>query len=107
MSCGGCERDGVCLNVPLYSSEQSLPVIDLLCRAVGKENQDQAHDALAQADCRAEAETHRSHGGVDVGIDHRNLIPEPILMVIMAGLIGVVVGGTLLPIYSLVNSVAA
>ena len=31
---------------------------------------------------------------------------EPILMVIMAGLIGVVVGGTLLPIYSLVNSVA-
>ena len=31
---------------------------------------------------------------------------EPILMVIMAGLIGVVVGGTLLPIYSLVNSIA-
>ena len=31
---------------------------------------------------------------------------EPILMVIMAGLIGVVIGGTLLPIYSLVNSVA-
>ncbi len=30
---------------------------------------------------------------------------EPVLMVIMAGLIGVVVGGTLLPIYSLVNSV--
>ena len=30
---------------------------------------------------------------------------EPILMVIMAGLIGVVVGGTLLPIYSLVNNV--
>ena len=32
---------------------------------------------------------------------------EPILMVVMAGLIGVVVGGTLLPIYSLVNSVSA
>ncbi len=31
---------------------------------------------------------------------------EPVLMVIMAALIGVVVGGTLLPIYSLVNSVA-
>lgn len=30
---------------------------------------------------------------------------EPILMVIMAGLIGVVVGGTLLPIYSLVGSI--
>jgi type II secretory pathway component PulF len=27
-------------------------------------------------------------------------------MVVMAGLIGVVVGGTLLPIYSLVNSVS-
>ena len=32
---------------------------------------------------------------------------EPILMVIMAGLIGVVIGGTLLPIYSLVNKVGA
>ena len=31
---------------------------------------------------------------------------EPVLMVIMAALIGVVIGGTLLPIYSLVNSVA-
>lgn len=31
---------------------------------------------------------------------------EPILMVIMAGLIGVVVGGTLLPIYSLVGSIS-
>ncbi len=30
---------------------------------------------------------------------------EPILMVVMAGLIGVVIGGTLLPIYSLVSSV--
>ena len=28
------------------------------------------------------------------------------IMVIMAGLIGVVVGGTLLPIYSLVNRIA-
>ncbi len=31
---------------------------------------------------------------------------EPILMVIMAALIGVVIGGTLLPIYSLVNSIS-
>lgn len=30
---------------------------------------------------------------------------EPVLMVVMAGLIGVVIGGTLLPIYSLVSSV--
>ena len=32
---------------------------------------------------------------------------EPILMVAMAGMIGVVIGGTLLPIYSLVNSISA
>lgn len=38
-------------------------------------------------------------------IENISTMIEPILMVIMAGLIGVVVGGTLLPIYSLVNSV--
>lgn len=40
-------------------------------------------------------------------INNISTMIEPILMVVMAGLIGVVVGGTLLPIYSLVNSVAA
>lgn len=40
-------------------------------------------------------------------INNISTMIEPILMVIMAGLIGVVVGGTLLPIYSLVNSVSA
>ena len=40
-------------------------------------------------------------------IENISTMIEPILMVIMAGLIGVVVGGTLLPIYSLVNSVAS
>ncbi|MBR2998516.1 type II secretion system F family protein [Candidatus Saccharibacteria bacterium] len=39
-------------------------------------------------------------------INNISTMIEPILMVIMAGLIGVVIGGTLLPIYSLVNSVA-
>lgn len=39
-------------------------------------------------------------------INNISTMIEPILMVIMAGLIGVVVGGTLLPIYSLVNSIA-
>ena len=38
-------------------------------------------------------------------INNISTMIEPILMVIMAGLIGIVVGGTLLPIYSLVNSV--
>lgn len=43
---------------------------------------------------------------LDEQINGISTMIEPILMVIMAGLIGVVVGGTLLPIYSLVNSVA-
>lgn len=43
---------------------------------------------------------------LDEQINSISTMIEPILMVIMAGLIGVVVGGTLLPIYSLVNSVS-
>lgn len=42
---------------------------------------------------------------LDEQINSISTMIEPILMVIMAGLIGVVVGGTLLPIYSLVNNV--
>ena len=44
---------------------------------------------------------------LDEQINSISTMIEPILMVMMAGLIGIVVGGTLLPIYSLVNSVAA
>ena len=44
---------------------------------------------------------------LDEQINAISTMIEPILMVIMAGLIGVVIGGTLLPVYSLVNSVAA
>ena len=43
---------------------------------------------------------------LDEQINNISTMIEPILMVIMAGLIGVVVGGTLLPIYSLVNKIA-
>ena len=43
---------------------------------------------------------------LDEQINAISTMIEPILMVIMAGLIGVVVGGTLMPIYSLVSSVA-
>lgn len=42
---------------------------------------------------------------LDEQINNISTMIEPILMVIMAGLIGVVIGGTLLPIYSLVNSI--
>ena len=45
-------------------------------------------------------------GELDEQINNLSTMIEPILMVIMAGLIGIVVGGTLLPIYSLVNSVS-
>ena len=43
---------------------------------------------------------------LDEQINAISTMIEPILMVIMAGLIGVVIGGTLLPIYSLVSSIA-
>ena len=43
---------------------------------------------------------------LDEQINNISTMIEPVLMVIMAGLIGVVIGGTLLPIYSLVGSVA-
>lgn len=42
---------------------------------------------------------------LDEEVNNISTMIEPILMVIMAGLIGVVIGGTLLPIYSLVSSV--
>ena len=42
---------------------------------------------------------------LDEEINNISTMIEPILMVVMAGLIGVVIGGTLLPIYSLINSV--
>lgn len=42
---------------------------------------------------------------LDEQINNISTMIEPILMVIMAALIGVVIGGTLLPIYSLVNSI--
>ena len=44
---------------------------------------------------------------LDEQINGISTMIEPILMVIMAGLIGIVIGGTLLPIYSLVNNVSA
>ncbi|MBQ1373388.1 type II secretion system F family protein [Candidatus Saccharibacteria bacterium] len=42
---------------------------------------------------------------LDEQINAISTMVEPILMVIMAGLIGIVIGGTLLPIYSLVSNV--
>ncbi|MBR2710736.1 type II secretion system F family protein [Candidatus Saccharibacteria bacterium] len=44
---------------------------------------------------------------LDNQINNISTMIEPVLMVVMAGVIGIVIGGTLLPIYSLVNSVSA
>ena len=44
---------------------------------------------------------------LDNQINNISTMIEPILRVVMAGVIGIVIGGTLLPIYSLVNSVSA
>ena len=44
---------------------------------------------------------------LDNQINNISTMIEPVLMVVMAGVIGIVIGGTLLPIYSLVNSVTA
>ncbi len=43
---------------------------------------------------------------LDEQVSNISTMIEPIMMVMMAGLIGVVIGGTLLPIYSVVNSVS-
>ena len=42
---------------------------------------------------------------LDEKIANISTMIEPVLMVVMAGLIGVVIAGTLLPIYSLVSSI--
>ena len=44
---------------------------------------------------------------LDEQINNISTMIEPVLMVVMAGVIGVVVGGTLLPIYEVVNKVSA
>jgi type IV pilus assembly protein PilC len=43
---------------------------------------------------------------LDTQVSNISTMIEPIMMVIMAGLIGVVLAGTLLPIYSVVNSIS-
>ena len=43
---------------------------------------------------------------LDEKIANISTMIEPFLMVIMAGLIGIVIAGTLLPIYSLVSSIS-
>ncbi len=91
-------KAGKPLSEALEEREYMLPLVYQMA-GIGEES-GQIDEMLGKAAAVYEQE-------LDEQINNISTMIEPILMVIMAGLIGVVVGGTLLPIYSLVNSIAA
>ena len=91
-------KGGKALSESLQDREYMLPLVPQMAR-IG-EDSGKIDEMLGKA-----AQVYENE--LDEQINNISTMIEPILMVIMAGLIGVVVGGTLLPIYSLVNSVAA
>ena len=91
-------KGGKPLSEALKGREYMLPLVPQMS-SIGEES-GKIDEMLGKAAAVYENE-------LDGQINSISTMIEPILMVIMAGLIGVVVGGTLLPIYSLVNSVAA
>jgi type IV pilus assembly protein PilC len=91
-------KGGKPLSESLRDREYMLPLVPQMA-SIGEES-GKIDEMLGKAALVYENE-------LDEQINNISTMIEPILMVIMAGLIGVVVGGTLLPIYSLVNSVAA
>lgn len=91
-------KGGKALSEALRDREYMLPLVPQMA-SIGEES-GKIDEMLGKAAAVYETELDNQINGISTMI-------EPILMVIMAGLIGVVVGGTLLPIYSLVNSVAA
>ena len=90
-------KGGKALSEALRDREYMLPLVPQMA-SIGEES-GKIDEMLGKAASVYENE-------LDEQINNISTMIEPILMVIMAGLIGVVVGGTLLPIYSLVNSVA-
>lgn len=90
-------KGGKALSEGLKDREYMLPLVPQMA-SIGEES-GKIDEMLGKAAAVYENE-------LDEQINNISTMIEPILMVIMAGLIGVVVGGTLLPIYSLVNSVA-
>lgn len=90
-------KGGKTLSEGLKDREYMLPLVPQMA-SIGEES-GKIDEMLGKAAAVYENE-------LDEQINNISTMIEPILMVIMAGLIGVVVGGTLLPIYSLVNSVA-
>ena len=90
-------KGGKALSEALKEREYMLPLVPQMAN-IGEQS-GKIDDMLGKAAAVYENE-------LDEQINSISTMIEPILMVIMAGLIGVVVGGTLLPIYSLVNKVA-
>lgn len=89
-------KGGKTLSESLEDREYMLPLIPQMA-GIGEES-GKIDEMLGKAAKVYEDELYNQINNISTMI-------EPILMVIMAGLIGVVVGGTLLPIYSLVSSV--
>jgi len=90
-------KGGKPLSEALREREYMLPLVPQMA-SIGEES-GKIDEMLGKAAQVYETE-------LDEQVNNISTMIEPILMVIMAGLIGVVVGGTLLPIYSLVNSVS-
>lgn len=91
-------KGGKTLSESLTDREYMLPLVPQMA-GIGEES-GKIDEMLGKAAKVYEDELYNQINNISTMI-------EPILMVIMAGLIGVVVGGTLLPIYSIVNSVSA
>ncbi len=93
----GIIKGGKALSESLRDREYMLPLVPQMA-SIGEES-GQIDEMLGKA-----AQVYENE--LDEQINNISTMIEPILMIIMAALIGVVVGGTLLPIYSLVNSVS-
>ena len=89
-------KSGKPLSEAIKDREYMLPLVPQMA-AIGEES-GRIDEMLGKAAQVYETE-------LDQQINTLSTMIEPILMVIMAGLIGIVIGGTLLPIYSLVTSI--
>ena len=90
-------KGGKALSEALKDRAYMLPLVPQMA-SIGEES-GKIDEMLGKAASVYESE-------LDNQVNNISTMVEPILMVIMAGLIGIVIGGTLLPIYSLVNSIA-
>ncbi|MEE0888253.1 MAG: type II secretion system F family protein [Candidatus Saccharimonadaceae bacterium] len=89
-------KGGKTLSGALKDREYMLPLVPQMA-SIGEES-GKIDEMLGKA-----AQVYENE--LDTQINNISTMIEPVLMVIMAGLIGVVIAGTLLPIYSLVSNV--